>query len=313
MKRRFTVIAARLLDLLTDGAAAAMPRGLSRFFRLMPRRIELPRGGEVPTSAAGGPGPLQLVLHESDVYETVLPMPGKWSVDPWAVTEMQLHRLSPVKPELTIWDVGTGVGESGSEARLSLVRRDVVEKALARSRHVTSITADTGFAPEFLRLDPRRLKRRALRLLGLCLLLWLSLPLPLLLAYWLAERQTAILDARLSALSGDVKQTRQLRDRITFLAQDLDRTTALMAQPERRRILDELAMLLPDGSWIDDLSIRPDGIRLHGQSADATALLDRFRGDPLFADVHFTTPIVRAPGGTGETFALAMSIQGGKP
>jgi general secretion pathway protein L len=102
-----------------------------------------------------------------------------------------------------------------------------------------------------------------------------------------------------------------LRDRITFLGQDLDRTKALLAQPQRNRILDELAMLLPDDSWIDELSIRPDGIRLHGQSADATALLDRFRKDPLFPDARFTAPIMRTPNGSGESFTLVLTLRGG--
>lgn len=290
MKRRLTVLAASVLDLLTDGAAAALPRKLAAFFHLTP---------------------VQLVLPEREVYETVLPIPGKWSADPWAVTEMQLHRLSPVKPDLVVWDVSTAQGIDGLEARLSLVRRDVLDRARQSAPGIMAITADTPFAPQFLRLDKDRLRRRALRLLGLCLLLWFTLPLPLLLASWLLDRQTAAIESELSGISADVQRTRQLRDRITFLGQDLDRTAALLAQPERHRILDELAMLLPDDSWIDDLSIRPDGIRLHGQSADATAMLGGMRKDPLFGEARFTAPIVRAPNGSGESFTLALTLKGG--
>ena len=310
MKRRFAVLTALVLDLLTDGAAAALPRRIAAFFRLTPRKIHLPPRGELPASD-GRAGPVQLVLDESDVYETSLPIPGKWGVDPWAIVEMQMHRLSPLKPELVICDVSVGQTAEGTQAQLSLVRREIIERTQGRAGTIGSITANTDFAPEFLRLDKTRLRRRAIRILILCLLLWLALPLPLLLAGWLIERQTAALEAELAGLSADVRQTRQLHDRITFLAQDLGRTSALLTQPERRRILDELAMLLPDDSWIDDLSIRPDGIHLHGQSADATALLERIRQDPLFLDAHFTAPIMRSPGGNAETFTLSLSLAGG--
>ncbi len=310
MIRRFRVAAAFVLDLLADGASAALPRWMAAAFRLVPKRLLLPPGGALPKQFSSSE-PVQLVLRESDIYETVLPIPGKWSIDPWTVSEMQLHRLSPVKPDLIAWDVSIGQGIGGTEARLSLVRRDILDHARQSARFVTSITADTPFAPQFLRLDKNRLRRRSLRILGLCLILWLSLPLPMILASWLIERQIEGIETDLSSLSADVQKTRKLRDRITFLGQDLDRTTALLDQPERHRILDELAMLLPDDSWIDDLSIQPDGIRLHGQSADATALLDRFRKDPLFPNAHFTGPILRSPNGNAESFTLALTLTGG--
>lgn len=309
MMRRLLALTAFVLDLLTDGAAAALPFGLAAAFRLIPRRVRLLPGGRFPVPSPSDAE--QLVLPESDVYEVAVPIPDKGSVDPWAVMEMQLHRLSPLKPELVAWDVSTGQGADGHEARLTLVRRDIIARLRQEAGNVTSITADTPFAPQFLRLDKGRLQRRALRLLGLCLTLWTGLLLPLLLSDWLAVRQTAGIETELSGLSADAQKTRQLRDRVTFLGQDLDRTMALLAQPERRRLLDELAMLLPDDSWIDDLSIRPDGIRLHGQSADATALLDRFRNDPLFQDVRFTAPILRTPGGSTENFTLALTLKGG--
>ncbi|HMA49762.1 MAG TPA: PilN domain-containing protein [Magnetospirillaceae bacterium] len=310
MKRRLTVLASLFLDLLTDGAAAGLPGRVSAFFRLTPRRFLLLPRGEPPVVDSGS-GPVQLILHHSDVYETSVPLPGKWGVDPWAVVEMQLHRLSPLKPELVAWDVGTGQAAAGAEARLSLVRRDVLDRALQAAVSVQSVTADTDYAPEFLRLDITRLRRRILRIFSLGLLFWIALPLPLLLACWLVQRQTVAIETELAGLSADVRHTRQLRDRVIFLTQDLGRTSALLVQPERRRILDELAMLLPDDSWIDDLSIQPGGIRLHGQSADATALLDRIRKDPLFSDVRSTAPIMRSPGGNAETFTLALSLAGG--
>ncbi|MBB6253386.1 PilN domain-containing protein [Nitrospirillum iridis] len=309
MKRaRLLALLASTVDGVADGFAWALPTRFSRYLGLLPRVVRLPPGGEGAVGSVGR-GPARLVLDAQDVYTIDLPLPRGVSVDPWAQARMQAHRFMPLKPALLAWDLVT-LREAGQRfARVSMVRRAVLDAALRSNTGVIEVTTDgVRPQPQFLRLEPRRLRLRALRILILLAVPVLTVPVPLLLATWILDQQTRHMEQKLKALSEDVKAVRMLRERAEVLGNVLDHSGGLLVQPSRGRLLDEVARVLPDDAWLQELSMSADGLVLQGRSANAEDVLARFRDEPLFTDVHLSTPAgVDGAGAFSLTFSIART------
>ena len=64
--------------------------------------------------------------------------------------------------------------------------------------------------------------------------------------------------------------------------------------------------LLPDGTWLDRLTIDSETVEMSGYSGNAAALIDRFETHPAFLEPIFRSPITREDG--RERFSLAVRI-----
>ncbi|WP_044559730.1 PilN domain-containing protein [Azospirillum sp. B4] len=300
-------LAAALIDGLAEGIAAALPKKLARYFGLLPQRLHLPPGAMGPMGLPARE-PVTLILNDIDVYTVDLPLPRGIGVDPWRQAAMLAHRYMPLRPELLAWDLVT-VREAGqSVARVFMVRRSVLATALSTGGRVVAITADgSGVRPQFLRLDGRRIRRRLGRMVALSLVVILTVPAVPLFASWILDQQTAHMERKLKALTDDVKAVNHLRDRLGMLSAVLNRDGDTLAQPSRRSLLDEVARLLPDDAWLQDLTLRADGLVLQVNSPDADAVLARFRESPVFSAVRFVAP----PDPGASRFGLSLTVATG--
>ncbi|MBB6252011.1 PilN domain-containing protein [Nitrospirillum iridis] len=328
--RRLARLAILALDGLANGVAAVLPRRWHRPLGLRVPVLALPPGGGGLVGAVGR-GPVRLALSPVDVHTVDVPLPKGallgGMVDARGFVEMQAHRFMPLRPDLLAWDVVTltgaeGAGTAPAAARVYMVRRTVLSAALATAAQaglsLTGITVAVapgqGPAPEFLRFDPGRVRRRAMGMAVAAGLFWLALPIPFAIAIWVLDQQTANVERELAALVKEARAVQDMRDRILFLSVDASGTAVLLAQPGRGQVLDELALAFPDTVWLTDVSLMPEAVVLQGRGPDLADVLARVRAAGPFIDVRFTAPSdIPPPNGTARDFTLTAVLAVGRP
>lgn len=72
--------------------------------------------------------------------------------------------------------------------------------------------------------------------------------------------------------------------------------------------LRELSEILPDTAWINDFSLRGDGVEISGQADNATALVPLIEQSPLFKDVALASGITRVQQGK-EVFRIRAKFE----
>jgi general secretion pathway protein L len=62
-------------------------------------------------------------------------------------------------------------------------------------------------------------------------------------------------------------------------------------------LIDRLAAILPDNTYLDELDIEPGSIRMAGSSTDVSSLVKLLETDASFSDVKFAAPVTRQEDG----------------
>jgi general secretion pathway protein L len=100
---------------------------------------------------------------------------------------------------------------------------------------------------------------------------------------------------------------------------ELDKRAALAAEMRALRkniedskpaiaIWEELARVLPDSSFLTDLTITPEKISIAGYTQSATAIIVALEASSIFDEVTFTSPVVKVPGRTDDRFSIDLKI-----
>jgi general secretion pathway protein L len=152
---------------------------------------------------------------------------------------------------------------------------------------------------------PRRRLNRVLAVAALALLL-------LVMGQWLGNRRAALdsMQAQVQALRGEAQQVAALRQRLAdsvgaagFLARRRAQSPSLVD------VLDDVTRRLPDGTWLERLTVDGDGrIGLQGQSPQATSLLERMKGSPLIGEPSFQGVIQTDPRTGKERFYMVAQL-----
>jgi len=139
------------------------------------------------------------------------------------------------------------------------------------------------------------------------LVLLLALLLPGAAAYWHDRHlQSRLADAQRAA-ADTLRLTRELASRRSGLSPlDVERA----AHPSVSRLLADLTRALPDGAYIDELSIDGQGVTLSGYAVSAAALIPALAQNGRFTDVHFTGGVTREPERGLERFQAAALYAG---
>ena len=129
-------------------------------------------------------------------------------------------------------------------------------------------------------------------------------------AQWRYGEGSQELDATIAALDVDVKAVRALSEQ---RKQELQRIESVRQQKRQAvplvRIWEEMTRVIPDDTWLSDLSVAGDKIVFTGLSKSAVGLIALLDASPLFSDPTFTTPVARAPGTEAERFTIEMKLQ----
>src|SRR5262249_11958724 len=97
----------------------------------------------------------------------------------------------------------------------------------------------------------------------------------------------------------------------------LDAATAALHTLERRKyespaaviVLEELSQVLPDNTYVTELRIEGDKLRVIGLSRDAPSLIGLIERSHHFSRATFFAPTTRAPNEPGERFHIEATIE----
>ena len=116
-------------------------------------------------------------------------------------------------------------------------------------------------------------------------------------------------EARIEALRPRANQAEALRRSM------LDRSAATdVIQAQRARVGDALGVLatltdlLPDDTYLTELTLRSRALVITGQSAGAARLIAAMAGDSTFTNPTFAAPVTRSEAGRGEGFSIRAEV-----
>jgi general secretion pathway protein L len=100
---------------------------------------------------------------------------------------------------------------------------------------------------------------------------------------------------------------------------ELDKRAALIAEMQALRnsinesrpaitIWEELSRILPDSSFLTDLTITQDKVSIAGYTQSASAIIVAIEASSIFDEVSFTSPVVKVPGRTDDRFSIDLKI-----
>lgn len=121
-----------------------------------------------------------------------------------------------------------------------------------------------------------------------------------------AESRTAqVAAARQEA--GAVIDLREAMDRLEkegdFL---IDRKRAA---PPMLRILDELTRIIPDDTWVSEVEVKEDSVKVSGYSAAASTLIALIDASPIFKTPGFRSPVTQDSRTRLERFTLSFKLE----
>ena len=79
-------------------------------------------------------------------------------------------------------------------------------------------------------------------------------------------------------------------------------------RPTAVGLLETLSATLPDGSWLNGLTLEANQVVLDGRSSDAARLVGLLGGTPPFATAAFAAPVMRDPNTGTERFRLSLEL-----
>lgn len=140
---------------------------------------------------------------------------------------------------------------------------------------------------------------------GCALLLVLAVLLP----FALQQAGLVAADRRINRLQPQVRAVQALQGRIAGGS-----AGAMLVQAERARLGDALAVMaamtkvLPDDSYLTDLTLRRGQMTVSGQSPSAARLIPAISADPNFTAPAFTAPVTRIEGQGQELFSIRAGV-----
>jgi len=121
----------------------------------------------------------------------------------------------------------------------------------------------------------------------------------------------------LEALRADIEETRTEADRAADLKRQLDnlRESQLFVVARKRgspsviRIIDEMARLMPDDTWLTEFRFEGRDVQVAGYSAAASGLIAVIDQSPHFAKPSFRAAVTQDPRTSSESFRMAFELE----
>jgi general secretion pathway protein L len=233
----------------------------------------------------------------------------------------EIERISPIPPAGLYYDYAV-TGQTGNLAdlELRLVKRDGIDSHVtacqAAGLAVAKIEFEDDSQPADWRNFPvdrdahlrRFIKRhRRIGLIALATLLFVGV---LGATY---ERQSEKLDAAIAA-SADAglraARIEKIQQKIAAASHDLRIPAEQKHQPLMVAILAELTQVLPDGTWINELTFDGKTIRITGSSTAAADLIGLIDRSPKFANARFEAPLIHDQATNADRFDLSFAVRG---
>jgi general secretion pathway protein L len=255
--------------------------------------------------------------------EVVLPLAAQH--DPAGVLRYDLDRLTPFAAEEVFWTWRQEARDAAHGAlrlRLSLLPKAALQPAIEALRRaglpLAGLEASApGGAPraiplgEAATLSPRReaWRRRGFVVAGTaCAGLAIA---AIILPFVLQSMALAAAERHIETLQPKVAEAEALRRRMAEAKGGQDAFAA-----ERARIGDALQAIaaltdiLPDDTWLTELTLRQRKLTMAGRSGGAARLIGLLSADPTIRDAAFVAPVTRAEsGGGGDVFSIRAELR----
>lgn len=258
-----------------------------------------------------------LLLPASMLLERDVALPLAAERDPEQVLQFEMDRLTPFEAAEVFWTWTVRARDrarSRLHLRVSLVPQSTVRPLLDALGRIGVSPATLEFAvPGGVRriaLARARAGRggrlRVALVATLCALLVAGVVVTPFAGQSLAARDTS---ARIAALAPDVAAAEALRARITREAAGRDVLSA-----ERARVGDALAALaaatavLPDDTYLTDLTLRQRRMVMNGRSAAAARLIGLLSAAPTLREPAFLAPVTRSDTGHADLFSIRAEL-----
>lgn len=255
--------------------------------------------------------PTALRLPHGTVICREVQLPMEAARDLPAVISFEMDRLTPFTIDELYWGISSVTPERAQgriKLRLSIVLRAPVEALL-------HALATTGLTPSFIEAEaghinltaPYQRRRPGLRtiLLVICGVLFVAcLAAPFI-------RQQLVLNAGARAIASYQASTntaQALRQQLITAAAGRAAVAQARHAGDALQVLATLTSALPDGTWLNDLTLKSGDLTFDGQSANAAKLIGRLSAVPGLHDPSFTAPVTRTADGKADQFSMHVSV-----
>jgi general secretion pathway protein L len=192
----------------------------------------------------------------------------------------------------------------------SLKELDIHPHQVVVEKHVDETASTINLLPEELR--PR--KRNSARHLNLALT-FIALTLGAIMVALPMVKQAQ----RIETLESEVQLKMRKAEVIQRIGQDIEqlRESANFLVDKKRAtpltldIIDELTRLLPDNTWVNNLTIKGKEVQIQGFSTTAATLIPIIDGSQLFMNPRFRSSVISSQDSDEERFHLSMDISPG--
>jgi len=242
--------------------------------------------------------------------EVTLPLAAARNVE--AVIGFEMDRLTPFTADELFWGIG-GLRQDRAHGRISVnlffVLRAQLETLLLSLRRAGLHPAfiETGTSRIDLASEHRpagQLRQRSLAALcGVLALACLATPF---------LRQQLALDSAanaIAAVSPAAAVAERLRRQLDIASSGQAAIAEAQRQGDALQVLSLLTDALPDGTWLDDLTLNSGDLTFDGRSSNAAALIGRLSAMPGLKDPSFTAPVTRTADGSADQFSLHATVQ----
>jgi general secretion pathway protein L len=202
------------------------------------------------------------------------------------------------------------------EVDLTVVQKPVVDEAIGvvddwelRFSPEAGPDGDRGltFLPRDFRLRTTKGLNRILIALNL-----FALAAAALIPIYQQERYIDALQQRAEGARAAAMASVEVQDRIDALEQ----RRALFAQaksgPSTVELMEELARIIPDGTWMHRLDVKDGEVQFQGLSDAASALIGVVESSPMFREARFGSPITRDARSGKERFHISAKLETGR-
>ncbi|MDX8390448.1 MAG: pilus assembly protein PilM [Mariprofundaceae bacterium] len=204
---------------------------------------------------------------------------------------------------------------------LAVAPRLVVDHALAAVEKygvavmgIYAIDAN-GIVQHAMNLLPSERRQRQLSTASFGQIAAVSLALLLLLAVIvmpLWEKRSVVVAmnikiAEVSEVAGRASRTNAEMDHLMTQHDFLQKKR--MSQPPVTEMLNRLTVLLPEDTWVQDLSLEGRKLHLHGETGSSSEILSVLEGADMFQGAQYVSPLTKAASGK-EKFHLVVNLEG---
>lgn len=266
-----------------------------------------------------------VVLPQDSVLRPKLTMPYARRTALASALRYEIERLSPIDPSELYYDfASSGKPNTGAaELELRIVRKALVDESAQLCHSAGLAVAGYYFENDarpadwqLFPIDRHALFRTRMRRFGLAILGCLAglLLVALLIASYAREASAtgALADA---VADGGMQAARveRLQQTINRISTDLTLATRQKQSPLFIAALAELTQIIPDNTWITELTMDGSKIRIQGASSAASDLIGLIDHSRQFSNAQFEAPLVHDTATNVDRFDLSFSVRGAKP